>query len=230
MKATPVSTGNAQLFDDLYPSSSCDFRAAATLDALYHNLVRYSQKQFTGRLDLETSSGQQWSLYLSLGRFIWAFGGEHPTRRWRRQISATVAGISQQALTAVERTARFECWDYHLLSVCVHQKLIPTAYAVALIRNTVTEVLFDIVQAIDFEESARSAFHATESLPSTPFAPDRIRGFVLQLQKLAFFPVRGRLKSTSLGRLASSFGTCGRVWGWATIRPTSLPFSSDPKP
>jgi chemotaxis family two-component system response regulator PixG len=158
MKATSISPGQAHLLSDLSCNSSSDFRRTTTLDDFYNTLVRYNQQQFTGRLDLEISSGQQWSLYLSLGRFIWAFGGEHPTRRWRRQISATVAGISQQALTAVERTGRFECWDYHLLAVCVYQKLIPTSYAVALIRNTVTEVLFDIIQAIEFDAIARSAF------------------------------------------------------------------------
>ncbi|MDY6781249.1 MAG: response regulator [Cyanobacteriota bacterium] len=188
MKAISVSTGNAQLLSDLNDSSPRDFRPLSPLDDLHTTLIRYGQQHFTGRLDLEISSGQQWSLYLSLGRLIWAFGGEHPTRRWRRQISAAVAGISQQALTAVERTARFECWDYHLLAVCVYQKLIPTSYAVTFIRNTVTEVLFDIVQAIDFEAIARSAFQTTESLLHNPICVKAHPGVRPSTSKIGILP------------------------------------------
>lgn len=140
--------------------SSCPF--PQTLSDFHALLNSYSQRQFTGRLDVEVASGEQWYLYLSLGRFIWASGGDHPTRRWHRQIVRTVTAMPLQELTPLA-TARFECWDYHLLCLCAYHKLIPARNVVALIRQTVAEILFDLAQAIEFAAIARAAFYHPDS-------------------------------------------------------------------
>ncbi|MBP0017533.1 MAG: response regulator [Cyanobacteria bacterium SBLK] len=106
-------------------------------------LKRLQQQHFTGRLDIDVQ-GQQWCLYLSLGRFAWASGGIHPGRRWRRQLIRT--GITQRV--QVKDSDRYECWDYALLTLLSQKKLIDKEQQIAILRGTVAEILFEIVQAI----------------------------------------------------------------------------------
>lgn len=115
-----------------------------------------SRMHFTGRLDVKTS-GQRWSLYLYMGRLIWAEGGPHPRRRWHRCLtqhsqldfrSSSVAGIvgDQQ-----------QCQEYHTLATLVKRQQVTPEQAVSMIRSVVTEVLFDIVQQ---EETKSVTFRA----------------------------------------------------------------------
>jgi two-component system, chemotaxis family, response regulator PixG len=162
MKAIESSPGKPRSRDALGGSKRTDSTLPKTLSDFHELLSFYSQRQFTGRLDVEVTSGEQWHLYLSLGRFVWASGGEHPTRRWRRQIVRTVTAIPQQEFAA-QGTDRVECWDYHLLSWFAYQKLIKPSDVVALIRSTVAEVLFDIAQAIEFACLTQAAFRDREA-------------------------------------------------------------------
>ena len=41
-------------------------------------LLLISQKQLTGRLDLQNKKGAQWNLYFNLGRLVWATADNHP--------------------------------------------------------------------------------------------------------------------------------------------------------
>lgn len=106
-------------------------------------LKRLQQQHFTGRLDIDVQ-GQQWHLYLSLGRFAWAAGGVHPRRRWRRQLIRT--GMTQRI--QAKRSDRYECWDYELLTLLSQKKRINKEQQITILRGTVAEILFEIVQAI----------------------------------------------------------------------------------
>ncbi|MDY7015531.1 MAG: response regulator, partial [Cyanobacteriota bacterium] len=135
----------------------------------------------------------------------------------------------QQALTAEERTARFECWDYHLLSVCVHQKLIPTSYAIALIRNTVTEVLFDIAQAIEFNAIARSAFGPAEHLPEEIVCVKAHPGVRPSTSKIGILPRPWTVE------IASAWDESQRLWqSWSSLglgnaSPNLAPMLAEPE-
>jgi two-component system, chemotaxis family, response regulator PixG len=104
-----------------------------------------SRMHFTGRLDIRTS-GQQWSLYLYMGRLVWAGGGPHPKRRWQRCLTQH-AQVSSGTL-AIETTldSSQQCQDYHTLAMSVKRQQITPEQAVAITRSTVAEVLFDIIQ------------------------------------------------------------------------------------
>jgi chemotaxis family two-component system response regulator PixG len=104
-----------------------------------------SRMHFTGRLDIRTS-GQQWSLYLYMGRLIWAGGGPHPKRRWQRYLTQH-AQVSPTTLTIVPTpNSSQHCQDYHTLATLVKRQQITPEQAVAITRSTVAEVLFDIIQ------------------------------------------------------------------------------------
>jgi two-component system, chemotaxis family, response regulator PixG len=103
-----------------------------------------SRMHFTGRLDVRTSN-LEWSLYLYMGRLIWASGGPHPIRRWRRYMTQHCPQITPQALV-IRATDASQCQDYYALSILVKRQQITAEQAGALIRSTVAEVLFDVIQ------------------------------------------------------------------------------------
>ncbi|WP_017307219.1 response regulator [Spirulina subsalsa] len=129
----------------------------------------YHKQQFTGRLDVEVSPGQHWSLYLTLGRFSWATGGVHPTRRWRRQMIRNDL-LSSASKVRLRQNDRFECWDYQVLTLLAQRRIANGEQVIAVIRGTVTEVLFEILQATQLatlsQVAARSPDQGGEPNPS----------------------------------------------------------------
>lgn len=103
-----------------------------------------SRMQFTGRLDVKTNS-QQWSLYLYVGRLIWAGGGPHPKRRWHRYLTQHCPQVNPSTI-AIRTMDDLPCRDFHTLSALVKRQQITAEQAVAVTRSTVSEVLFDIIQ------------------------------------------------------------------------------------
>lgn len=125
-----------------------------------------SRMHFSGRLDVFTS-GQQWSLYLYMGRLIWATGGPHPRRRWHRYLTQHCPQLSPGAI-ALPATET-PCQDYHALAVLVKRQQVSPEQAVAVIRSTVVDVLFDIIQQeetrpVTFKSDAEDMLEASLAL------------------------------------------------------------------
>lgn len=131
-----------------------------------------SRMHFTGRLDIRTDE-HQWSLHLYMGRVIWATGGPHPRRRWHRyltqhcpQLSPGTVSFAGNALSASDDAA---CQDYQTLSMLVKRQQISPEQAVAVIRSTVVDVLFDIIQQeetkpVKFKSDAADTLEASLAL------------------------------------------------------------------
>ncbi len=116
-----------------------------TLDSLSNQLEICIQMQFTGRLDLQASNGQQWSLYFCLGRLVWVIGGLNGLRRWRRLLLQYCPHMQRHSTLLVEvQTSRGQGYD--LLLQWVKQQQMTGEQAVSVIRSNVLEVLFDILQ------------------------------------------------------------------------------------
>lgn len=112
-------------------------------DKLSDQLATHIQKQFTGRLDIQ--GVKTWSLYFCLGRLVWAAGGTHPLRRWYRHLSQYFPQISPNDFRLREGDVG-EYWEYQVLIVLAKRQKISGEHAVAVIRNVVSEVLFEILQ------------------------------------------------------------------------------------
>ncbi|MEC4804982.1 MAG: hypothetical protein SAJ12_18790 [Jaaginema sp. PMC 1079.18] len=112
------------------------------------NLQLFQQQQFTGCVDVAIATGQQWSLYLSFGHLVWATGSVHPTRRLRRQLSRQMPQVSLKTISPRD-SDRFECWDYHILTILTQRKVTSTEAILAVMRGIISEVLFDIFQHIE---------------------------------------------------------------------------------
>ncbi|MEO0946750.1 MAG: hypothetical protein AAFY11_01105 [Cyanobacteria bacterium J06641_5] len=115
-----------------------------TCNRIFRYLAVYSQQDFSGCLQVSCPRSQtSWRLYLCWGRLAWATGGEHPLRRWCRQLySAT--GKKPSLPPARQRDRPY--WDY-LELYRLSQEALSAQQVGDIVRGVLAEVLFDIVQA-----------------------------------------------------------------------------------
>ena len=112
------------------------------------------QPRFSGQLLLTGIHKTQWVFYLYLGRLVYATGGNHPIRRWRRNMVAHLPNLPshmsaiQADVDNLEINSEHNCWQYELLCFWVEQQKITLEQAAKMIRNTMVEVLFDITQVM----------------------------------------------------------------------------------
>ncbi|EAZ92359.1 response regulator [Crocosphaera chwakensis] len=113
------------------------------------------QPRFSGQLILTNSKGEKWFFYLYLGRIMYATGGTHPVRRWRRHIARYLPEIAsklsslQLDLASLGNQDFRLCWEYQLLCLWVEQQKISREQAARMIRSIIIEVLFDITQTME---------------------------------------------------------------------------------
>jgi len=113
------------------------------------------ESRFSGQLVVSDAQDHTWILYLYLGRIVYASGGVHPVRRWRRHVVAycpeRLSNVEeiQLALANIAQEDSRISWEYQLLSLWIDQNKITRDQATKVIRATVVEVLFDITQAVD---------------------------------------------------------------------------------
>ena len=140
-----------------------------TLDRLATQLSEIKRQHFSGQIALQSSSGQQWCIYVYLGRILYATGGSHPIRRWVRNSTIAAVDISTaenlqrriEALTDISALTPAElnsCWEYYMLVNWAHQGRISRNALIKQIQTTIVEVLFDIIQAekVSYEQIAQA--------------------------------------------------------------------------
>jgi CheY-like chemotaxis protein len=116
------------------------------IDDLVQHLQSCSQKQFTGRLDLNVQNNQkpQWSLFFQLGCLAWSAAEVHPIRRWNRHL---FQHCSQLTIGSAQRGAnQFHCLDYDSLVGLVRQGKVEQKHLAAIVVSNIAEILFDIIQ------------------------------------------------------------------------------------
>jgi two-component system, chemotaxis family, response regulator PixG len=110
------------------------------------------QNRFSGQLILTNPKGEKWYFYFYLSRIIYATGGVHPVRRWRRNLFTHVPQIISQLSTIQVDLANIApeklrvCWEYELLCLWVEQQKVTREQAAKMIRASLVEILFDITQ------------------------------------------------------------------------------------
>jgi two-component system, chemotaxis family, response regulator PixG len=161
-----------------------------TLDRLAAQLSEVKHQHFSGQILLTSAAGSQWSLYIYLGRILYATGGKHPIRRWVR--NSTIAGVDVsmaddlqariEALTNISGLTAAEidsCWEYYLLVNWAKQGRMTRNALIKQIQSTIVEVMFDIVQAetVSFQQVAQAQLSPQLTLI------DMDRAFELAVQK-----------------------------------------------
>ena len=163
-----------------------------TLDLLATQLSEIKHKHFSGRILLKSSLGQEWCLYIYLGRILYATGGSHPIRRWVRNTTIAQVDVSTakdlntriEALTDVSALTPAElssCWEYYLLVNWAHQGRISRDGLIKHIQTTIVEVLFDIVGAktVSYEQIEQKQLSPQLTLLDL----DRALGMAVQQQQ-----------------------------------------------
>ncbi|MDJ0724704.1 MAG: response regulator [Prochloraceae cyanobacterium] len=110
--------------------------------------------RFTGQLILANTKGTKWTFYLYLGRLMYATGGDHPVRRWRRNVALHFSNVSfdlaslQQELSAIPAKEFNLCWEYQMLCIWVEKQKISRGETDKMIRGAIEEVLFDLTRSV----------------------------------------------------------------------------------
>lgn len=111
---------------------------------LSKQLIYFKQKQFTGQISVQGSSQTIWKIYLCLGRLVWADGGVHPYRSWKRLIDKYCPKIDWYSC-GIDFSSKIDCGDYHVVKVLLERKLINREQAMELVKTRAIEVIFDLL-------------------------------------------------------------------------------------
>ncbi|MBD2294670.1 response regulator [Anabaena sphaerica FACHB-251] len=119
-----------------------------------HNLLNEfktcTQFQYNGKLNIKSSKGRQWAFYYRLGRIVWATGGTHPFRRWRRQMAQYCPDIDLEKIRCRSEDFAIDYWDYNILDILYKRQKIQREQIQAIVENTIAELFFDLAQEVDF--------------------------------------------------------------------------------
>jgi two-component system, chemotaxis family, response regulator PixG len=113
--------------------------------SLVEQLRGYGRKQFTGKLELHSVKDYKWSIYYCHGRLVWAAGGVHHHRRWRRLMGQYKLQIDFNKIS-FRTIEEIRLWDYHVLVILMKRMVLTREQVTPIIEGFVQEVLFDIIQ------------------------------------------------------------------------------------
>jgi chemotaxis family two-component system response regulator PixG len=105
-----------------------------------------TQLRYSGKLAIRSPQENYWSFYYRFGRIIWATGGNHPSRRWYRQMIyyCPDVDISNIRIRAVDLA--LEQWDYQSIIALYRREKIEFKQVEAIAQNIIQELLFDLAQ------------------------------------------------------------------------------------
>lgn len=113
-----------------------------------------TQIQYSGKLNIKSSKGHKWIFYYRLGRIVWATGGNHPFRRWRRHMTQHCPDIDidNMQFNSREISISNDSWDYKLLEVLHEKQKIKREHINSVVEKTIAELLFDLAQQAHFNQ------------------------------------------------------------------------------
>ncbi|MEH1778168.1 MAG: response regulator [Nostoc sp.] len=127
-----------------------------------------TQLQYNGKLSIKSSKGSQWTFYYRLGRIVWATGGTHPFRRWRRHIAQNCPQIDVDKLQLRVQDLSIDYWDYKLIEVFYKKQKIQREQIQSIAENTIAELLFDLALQGNF--ASISCNRSQEVILETPMS------------------------------------------------------------
>ncbi|MBW4425808.1 MAG: response regulator [Nostoc desertorum CM1-VF14] len=127
-----------------------------------------TQLQYNGKLNIKSSKGSQWTFYYRLGRIVWATGGTHPFRRWRRHMSQNCPQIDIDKLQLRLQDVSIDYWDYRLLEIFYKKQKIQREQIQSIAESTIVELLFDLALQGNF--ASISCNRSQEVILETPMS------------------------------------------------------------
>lgn len=117
---------------------------------LLHEFKTCTQLQYSGKLDIKSSKRHKWTFYYRLGRIVWATGGIHPFRRWRRHMAQNCSEIDVDKMQLRVEDVAIDYWDYRLLEILHEKQKIKREQINAIVESTIAELLFDLALQANF--------------------------------------------------------------------------------
>lgn len=127
-----------------------------------------TELQYNGYLNIKSPKGHKWTFYYRLGRIVWATGGSHPFRRWRRNMAQYCPHIDIDKLNLRREDIEINYWDYRILEILYKRQKIQREQIHAFVENTVAELLFDLAQQTNFVSA--SCERSQEVILETPMS------------------------------------------------------------
>ncbi|MBD0384999.1 MAG: response regulator [Nostoc sp. C3-bin3] len=127
-----------------------------------------TQLQYNGKLNIKSSKGSQWTFYYRLGRIVWATGGTHPFRRWRRHMAQNCPQIDVDKLQLRLQDLSIDYWDYRLLEIFYKKQKIQREQIQSIAESTIVELLFDLALQGNF--ASISCSRSQEIILETPMS------------------------------------------------------------
>ncbi len=127
-----------------------------------------TQLQYNGQLNIKSPKQQIWTFYYRLGRIVWATGGTHPFRRWRRNMAQHCPQIDVDKMQFRQEDIAIRYWDYRLLEILYKRQKIQREEIQSIVESTITELLFDLAQHTDFVSV--SCDHNQDIILETPMS------------------------------------------------------------
>lgn len=154
---------------DALPNNPISFKnfTASTQASFFEDL---RQSRFNGQLILTDSQENEWIFYLYLGRIVYATGGMHSVRRWRRNIVTYFPSLSsnssvlQADINTLAQKSATTCWEYQLLCLWVQRQKASREQVAKSIRATIVEILFDATQSAQINCKLRRDFPLSTKL------------------------------------------------------------------
>ncbi|MEM9272698.1 MAG: DUF4388 domain-containing protein [Cyanobacteria bacterium P01_F01_bin.143] len=112
---------------------------------LIKNLASFKEEKFTGVVTITSSRNRKWEVYFYLGMLLWAEGGSHTFRFWKRQIKTLCPQAKVKYFDKNNINSQYSC-DYYLIDILLKKKLTNRELIINLIEQKVREIFFDILQ------------------------------------------------------------------------------------
>ncbi|MBF2056819.1 MAG: response regulator [Cyanobacterium sp. T60_A2020_053] len=128
--------------------------------------------QFTGELLLVYPGNMEWKFFLYSGRLIYATGGEHSVRRWRRNLAAYLPEIAtdkeflEHELQSIGDLGIKFCWEYEVLKRWLDMGKTHRDQVLKMVTAIMVEIFFDLnqVSEITFHLNSDVAVPVSEQL------------------------------------------------------------------
>ena len=135
---------------------------------ILHEFKTCTQLQYNGYLNVTSTKGHQWTFFYRLGRIVWAAGGSHPFRRWRRNMAQYCPQVDIDKLNLRGEDLETNHWDYRILEILYKRQKIQRDQIHAFVENTIAELLFDLAQQTNFV--AATCERSQEVILETPMS------------------------------------------------------------
>lgn len=203
-----------------------------TCNRIFQHLYFYNTKRFTGKIRVfHYSSENAWSFYFASGNVIWAHGGTHPLRRWRRRFYAATGQLP--TLKNIDQNA--ECWDCKALRKLLESKEISSDEVQTLFKGILVDILFDVVQAFEAPIYEQSELNNDKQLLSLSSLKGIGDGMQVEYQRDITPDRYYRLPSSLLPPLEELYDITYQTWkkwvevGFARLSPNDAPLLLNPE-